>query len=190
MTLLLWTLLILFSSVLLVLSLRWKVSLSGKLYYDKNVFDYSVRALLGGRNRGVGVNRDSKRFTVFLGRAHSPFFTFSLGDKKKTKAKQKPKQKKKRLTNLLGIISATKRSIQWGNLELRGEFGLKDPSQTGKLFGGLMAVGNGLFPHRFQLNIQPNFDRQMADVNCDTAFQFRPTALAWRVGQAYFNINR
>ena len=189
MLLFFWTLIIFLILIILVLSFRWKISVSGKFLYDKNVFSYSVHALVGGRKRGVGINKTSDCFIIFLGQAHSPFFTIPLGRKKKTEAKQNTRKKNKRTPNIFRLLSAVKHSIHWKYFELKGEFGLQDPSQTGKVFGVLMAVANGLFPHKFQHDIQPNFDRKMVDINCDTTVQFRPTTLAWRIGQAYININ-
>lgn len=193
MLVIIWTLLGLILALILALCLRWRISLEGKFLYDKELFEYSVHGVVGGELRGVGILKDGERLAFFLGRADAPLLSFTLKGKEKPDKKpsrKKPKKVKKRSLNVLGMISAVRRSLRWHGLDLSGEFGLKDPSQTGKVFGGLTALGNGFLPHRFQLDVQPNFDRQMANVHCVTAIQFRPGALAWRVGRAYFTTNR
>lgn len=170
------------------------MAVSGRLNYDEKLVDYSVSGLVGSRNFGVGVEKDQQKLSVYLGGRERKFFSFDLSGGKKTKKTEelsrKSKSKKRRSVDYPSMVAPIRRSIRWRGLKLNGEFGLKNPAQTGKTFGALMVMGNGLVPHRFHLNIQPNFDREMARINGTTSIQLCPALLAWRVGKVYFGFNR
>ena len=179
-------------SVLLLLCLKWTVAISGRLNYDEKLAEYSVYGLVGAKRFGIGLEKDQRKFSVFLGGRERKLFSFNLGGLNKAKKKDKrlTKQKKRRLLNYPSIVSSLLRSIQWRRLNLNGEFGLNSPAQTGKTFGALMAIGNGLPPRRFHFNIQPNFNRQMVRISGTTSIQLCPAVLAWRIGKVYFGFNR
>ncbi len=188
------TVVIVLASIVLLLCLRWTVAISGRLNYDEKLVDYSVSGLVGSRRFGVGVKKDQHSFSVYLGGRERKFFSFDLGGEKKTKKPEEPSKKakprKRRSINHFAMASSIRRSIRWRGLSLNGEFGFNSPARTGKMFGTLMAIGNGLTSHRFHFNIQPNFNRQMAKISGTTSIQLCPAVLAWRIGKVYFGFNR
>ena len=188
------TVVIVLASIVLLLCLRWTVAISGRLNYDEKLVDYSVSGLVGSRRFGVGVKKDQHSFSVYLGGRERKFFSFDLGGEKKTKKPEEPSKKSKsrkwRSINYSAMATSVWRSIRWRGVKMDGEFGLRNPAQTGKMFGALMAVGNGLVSHRFHFNIQPNFNRQMAKISGTTSIQLCPAVLAWRIGKVYFGFNR
>ncbi|MEE2876384.1 MAG: DUF2953 domain-containing protein [Candidatus Neomarinimicrobiota bacterium] len=188
------TLITILVSIIVLLCLRWTVAISGRLNYDEKLVDYSVFGLVGTERFGIGFEKDRDNFTISLGGRQRKLFSFDLSGGKKGRKTEKlsteSKPKKSRYLNYLSMASTFRRSVRWKGLKLTGEFGFKNPAWTGKLFGSLMAIGNGLYPRRFHLNIRPNFDKQMARMDGTTLIQLCPALLAWRVGKIYFGFNR
>jgi hypothetical protein len=56
---------------------------------------------------------------------------------------------------------------------------------TGQFFGALSILNAFIGSHRFNVNMTPDFDRQIVDLDCRSAVSFRPAVLAWRLGSTY-----
>ncbi len=174
-------------SVLLLLCLKWTITISGELHYDEKLAKFSVSGLVGAKQFGIFFKKDQRKFSVSFGGRKHKLFSLDLGGTNiMTKSK---KGQKRKFLNYPSIASSFLRSIQLKGLKLSGEFGLNTPAQTGKTFGALISIGNGLVPRSFDFNIQPNFIRQMINISGTTSIQLCPAVLAWRIGKDYFGIN-
>jgi hypothetical protein len=181
--------------VVLFLFLSWYIRFQASILLKENELDYRIAVALGGRNMGIGFARIESMSYLFLGSPGRERFKWRLGGKKpeekKVTAEAKEKQPiSKRWPKITAIpygklLAAVKRSIKWRDFGVRGVFGWQNPAVTGQFFGALSILNAFIGSHRFNVNMTPDFDRQIVDLDCRSAVSFRPAVLAWRLGSTY-----
>jgi hypothetical protein len=179
-----WTLFTLFLIFVLSTFWRWTIAISGKIIREKNQLDYSFCGIIGSTKLGFGIKKNRNNSFFFLGKKNKKIISLKLN--RANRKKRFSNQKKIRGNNIPQYLLAVYQSINLNNLDINGDLGLSNPEITGKIWGGIVAMNNSIFPDNFNVNIKPKFNENEFHIQGITKINLCPVVLAWRLGKVYF----
>ena len=181
--------------VILLLFLSWYIRFQAKVSLQENELEYRIAVALGGRNLGIGFAQMEGENYLFIGSPGREKVKWRLGARKPAKKKASETSKEKhpfseRWSKITAIpygrlLGAVKKSIKWRDFGISGVFGWNNPAMTGQFFGALSIINAISNSDKFSVDVAPDFDKQILDIDCRSAVSFRPAVLAWRLGSTY-----
>jgi len=190
----LWSLFTLASLILLILFIPYRLAVAGNVEWLAHKKTGSALIHLGGQWHGITISPFPAR-RIGIGKFDQPFFSFTLPQRKESKAKKlkSKKHKKKFKTTIpyLRIGKAVLSEIHFDQLYLNGDFGLSNPMHTGMIYGWSQSLGNILSSKKIDIDINPQFNNRFeTDIRGQFRLKFMPGKVVWQAGKTYFKFRK
>ncbi len=190
----LYLLLAIITLLLVLLFLPWRIGARGSLLSENANTIAEGSAVVGTIKCGIQVIF-GKGIKIGIGPYEKPCITFKVktgnkkpDDKVKTKKKKKPDKKKKQfgIGLIRKMVPVVVRRIHWRKAHLAGTLGLKNPMQTGLIFGLLNTVKTWLPNRGDNIELAPSFlPGQKIDLKGEFILSLSPGVLAITMAWVY-----
>lgn len=173
------------SGIILILSfLPWMISLNGNIIARDEKFSAHGKIHVGSKKFGIAGTTERK---IHIGPFQNPWFRITV--KKKSKQGEKPKKILRSGKNSpMPFVRPALNSLQWNQVALSGDFGLKNPADTGIIFGGIQACKGWIRSPKIHLDITPVFSHRLyTDLTGSFRFRCIPAVLVWNLSKTYLH---
>ena len=179
----LWTLLVLFSILVFLMVLPYRLAFHGKMIWKAKQKEGNATIHFGGLNQGLSIALYPNR-RISLGRFDHPLFTISLPKKRKQKKTQKKYHSNR---PYLKMGKAALSEIHFDQFSLTGDLGLPNPMYTGLIYGWIQSIGKLINIKSLHVAISPLFNNRF-ETDLDGQFRLRmvPGKVVWQAVKTYF----
>ncbi|MDP6533234.1 MAG: DUF2953 domain-containing protein [Candidatus Marinimicrobia bacterium] len=174
----------LFAFFVLLTFLPWMISLNGNIAAkDKNI-SAEGKIKVGSKRFGIAGTTQSK---IQFGPFQNPWFQISVKKKAKQR-KQLVKKGRSEKKPAMPFIHSAVKTLHWDQFALCGDFGLKNPADTGIIYGGIQACKGLIRSPKIHLDITPVFTHRLhTDLTGSLRFRCIPAVLVWNLTKTYLH---